>query len=684
MSTRRRAVEVLIGAKDRSKQVFDGVLRRTKTWAVQMQDPAKVAALAIGGVGTALLTVPAALAAVSAGTGVWLQRLFDLGDRLDKMSQRTDISVESLSTLTFAMEQNGETAEVLEQGLRGLVRNADAAATGNGEAADSFRALGITVTDVNGHVKDTEQLLLEVADAMSGYEDDASKAAAAQRIFGESGQRMLPFLNQGADGIRALQKQARDLGAEISTEFAKNSAKFNDNINRLQTAVSVLGISIANELLPDLIRMSDEMVRAYTEGGLIEAALTGAAGAWDVFRRAVNGNLGEVGAMQQKAQDLRVELDSLNDRARRLGKISRDIGPTAEGDAARKALESVERQIELVTTKLRSTQKGIAELKEFSEEDFPEGEFGPKPGLGPTAAQRIAKQAADREAQLEQQKKIQAEADAKRKKEQEASAKSRADNALISSLFGESESALREILAAEAKEEADLQRKRDFAKRVIEEEELRAAEDAERIQIRQQRELEQLEGFEQAQTAVRSKYAAERAQLRRQVANRELSDAQSALGALGQLTEAFGSSSVNSTRRFSSALALIATLTGGAQALSDPKLSPLAKFAIAARTIAFGKGLVDQIKGVGSDGGGSVGTAAYGGGFPGSASSPAPAPEPVQQIQQEQQRALIDTLVIDVRGDLVDPDTFAEKITRKIEELSFDGKTCIQAVKVNR
>src|SRR5690606_31984009 len=45
------------------------------------------------------------------------------GDRLDKMSKRTGVSVEALSALDFAASQSGTSLEAVEKAVRGMSRN---------------------------------------------------------------------------------------------------------------------------------------------------------------------------------------------------------------------------------------------------------------------------------------------------------------------------------------------------------------------------------------------------------------------------------------------------------------------------------------------------------------------------------------------------------------------------------
>ena len=52
---------------------------------------------------------------------------------------------------------------------------------------------------------------------------------------------MIPFFNQGADGIARGTEEAKKFGQVISTETAQASEKFNDNMKSLELALQGVG-----------------------------------------------------------------------------------------------------------------------------------------------------------------------------------------------------------------------------------------------------------------------------------------------------------------------------------------------------------------------------------------------------------------------------------------------------------
>jgi phage-related minor tail protein len=83
-------------------------------------------------------------------------------------------------------------------------------------------------------------VLLDLADTFQAMPDGPRKTALAMELFGRSGAELIPFLNQGRDGIEALQAKMRDLGLEMNTNTAKAAEAFNDALAAVGYAIQGL------------------------------------------------------------------------------------------------------------------------------------------------------------------------------------------------------------------------------------------------------------------------------------------------------------------------------------------------------------------------------------------------------------------------------------------------------------
>ncbi len=207
-------------------------------------------------VGTRLTAIGAAGLAPLAAS---VRSFAKAGDTLDKMSKRTGVSVEALSELGFAAEQSGADLQTLEAGFRVMQRTLNDAERGLATAKDAMAELGLSADALRG--LSPEQQFKTLAEALARIEDPSKRAAVAMQIFGRAGTRLLPLIEGGADGIEALQDQARSLGLTISTEAAAEAALLTDTLNILWRTVRQGVFVVGSALAPAVTRLAEATSR---------------------------------------------------------------------------------------------------------------------------------------------------------------------------------------------------------------------------------------------------------------------------------------------------------------------------------------------------------------------------------------------------------------------------------------
>ncbi len=115
-----------------------------------------------------------------------------------------------------------------------------------GQSAATFRDIGVAVTDLNGRLLPTTQILEQTMDRFQGMADGPQKIAAAMDLFGRGGRQWISFLNQGADALRALKS------GSPSQEDIENASAFHRTMIQLESTFQSIFRQFANEILPTL------------------------------------------------------------------------------------------------------------------------------------------------------------------------------------------------------------------------------------------------------------------------------------------------------------------------------------------------------------------------------------------------------------------------------------------------
>lgn len=246
MSTQKNLIEILINLIDKSAPGLASASKNLKSFG-EGADKLGKSMMKAGG--------------VTAGALIGIVKVTSTaGDELAKFSKRSGVAVETLAELKFAAEQSGSSWQAISVGIRTAAVQMYQASQGMGESVDLFRDLGISIYGANGQLKNVGVLIPEVATKIQGMTDDTLAMAYAQKLFGRGGGELLPLLREGADGIRALQKEYRDLGG-WTAKSAKLAEELNDSFGRVKTAMQSAAIAIMNGIGPALDRYNNKLAR---------------------------------------------------------------------------------------------------------------------------------------------------------------------------------------------------------------------------------------------------------------------------------------------------------------------------------------------------------------------------------------------------------------------------------------
>jgi len=200
---------------------------------------------AVAGIGTRMMGIGAAISLPMLGAS----RVFaNTGDQLAKMSQRTGLSVEALSELSYVASQSGTSIEVFEKVVARMQQAIVEAGEGSKTAVDALKLVGLSVAQLAG--LSPEDQLMAIADGISKIEDPTVKAAAAMQLFGRSGTQVLPMLADGRNGIAELRQKARDFGLTMSTETAVAAVKLTGSLDTLFRGLKQISITVGAALAP--------------------------------------------------------------------------------------------------------------------------------------------------------------------------------------------------------------------------------------------------------------------------------------------------------------------------------------------------------------------------------------------------------------------------------------------------
>lgn len=230
-------------------------------------EKAKGVASTLGnGVKTAAKWGAAVVGGASAAVGGMMkmaQSSASAADNVDKMSQKIGISRQAYQELDFICSQSGTSVDKLQIGMKSL-----RSAMNNDKNAEIFKSLGVSITDAEGKLKSSEEVMWDTMNALQGVTDQNEKAALAQKLFGKAGTELMPLLNGQAGSIDEMKNKAHELGLVMSDEMVDNGVKLTDSLDQLKRGFGAIVTKLGGAFMPIFTKVADKLQGAlpYIQG----------------------------------------------------------------------------------------------------------------------------------------------------------------------------------------------------------------------------------------------------------------------------------------------------------------------------------------------------------------------------------------------------------------------------------
>lgn len=176
-----------------------------------------------------------------------------------QMSREIGVGVDEASRLVFAAQRMGLSVDDASKAFGILSKQIVATNNATEVGQTALSRLNIVTKNADGSTRDFTGVLFDVADKFKNMPNGVEKTTLAMELFGRSGKDLIPLLNQGAEGIKELEKKADELGITLTGD---NIAKFQEYIKSqkdLADSSLALKMTIGREVIPAQAELNKKM-----------------------------------------------------------------------------------------------------------------------------------------------------------------------------------------------------------------------------------------------------------------------------------------------------------------------------------------------------------------------------------------------------------------------------------------
>lgn len=196
-------------------------------------------------------------------------------DDLNTLAKTTGIATDTLQKFQYASDMIDVSMDTLTGSLTKLTRQMSSARDGTGAAAEAFAALGVSVTDADGNLRDNEEVFADVIRALGQIENETERDALAMEIFGKSAQDLNPLIMGGVDALEELGAEAEEAGLILSQDMLDSLNTLSDAMDKAKATTSALGNLFGTVFAEDIAGFVNDFTagaqrlgKAFREGGV--------------------------------------------------------------------------------------------------------------------------------------------------------------------------------------------------------------------------------------------------------------------------------------------------------------------------------------------------------------------------------------------------------------------------------
>ena len=175
-------------------------------------------------------------------------------DEIMTMAKQTGIATDELQELSYMSGLVDVDLSTVASSMKKLTKSMDSARGGTGSAADAFKTLGVSVVDVNGSLRDNEDVFYDAIDALGKMENETERDALAMKIFGKSATDLNPMIEAGSEALKGFAEEAHEMGYVLDNDALEALGRVQDEFDRFGKQMESVKNQIAAGVAPAIER----------------------------------------------------------------------------------------------------------------------------------------------------------------------------------------------------------------------------------------------------------------------------------------------------------------------------------------------------------------------------------------------------------------------------------------------
>lgn len=176
-------------------------------------------------------------------------------DELSTLAKQTGFSVEELQKFQYA-------SELVDVSVSDMTGAAVKLKKAVGADSKELAQLGVKTRNADGSMRDINDVFYDTLAALGGVKNETERDVLAMAIFGRSADSLAGIIDDGGESLKALGKEAEDMGLIMSDETVTSMNAVNDQIDRLKAQATATLMQEGAKAMEALMPVFEKIVSA--------------------------------------------------------------------------------------------------------------------------------------------------------------------------------------------------------------------------------------------------------------------------------------------------------------------------------------------------------------------------------------------------------------------------------------
>jgi phage-related protein len=197
-------------------------------------------------------------------------------DNILTLSAQTGLSTDTLEKYNAVAELTDVSMDTLTSSMSRNIKAMSNARDGSKAYSDAYAKLGVTVTNADGTLRDSEAVYWETIDALKGITNETERDALAMELFGKSAQDLNTIIEMGSEGVAEYSQKAVEMGAVLGGKGLEALGNLDDQMQIYQSTLSSTKNIIASAFAPAMATAMESFNGVSASvNGLLSAIISG-------------------------------------------------------------------------------------------------------------------------------------------------------------------------------------------------------------------------------------------------------------------------------------------------------------------------------------------------------------------------------------------------------------------------